>query len=64
MADNDKKCVFCEKSGNEVPLITLDFQDKNFWICPQHMPVLIHSPGELIGKLPGAENMEPGKPDH
>jgi hypothetical protein len=29
------------------------------WICPQHLPVLIHDPSKLAGKLPGAESLEP-----
>ncbi len=51
------QCVACGQSQKEVPLISLSFQDKNFWICPQHLPVLIHNPQLLIGKLPGAEGM-------
>ena len=56
--DKEKKCLFCERSQNEVPLIKLAYQDKKMWICPQHMPNLIHNPASLEGKLPGAENME------
>ncbi len=34
--------------------------DKNYWICPQHIPILIHDPSKLAGKLPGAEDMQAG----
>ena len=57
---NDKYCLFCEKTENEIPLVQLDYQGRNLWICPQHIPVLIHDPQKLVGMLPGAENMEAG----
>ena len=55
------QCVACGQSQKEVPLISISFQDKNFWICPQHLPMLIHDPRSLTGKLPGAEGMEPAE---
>jgi hypothetical protein len=54
-----KECVACHRGADEVPLITLDYKAGQFWICPQHLPVLIHDPAQLIGKLPGAEDFEP-----
>jgi hypothetical protein len=45
-----------------VPLLTLEFQGRKFSICPQHLPMLIHDPQALVGKLPGAEGMQPA--DH
>ncbi|MBF8247948.1 MAG: hypothetical protein HW374_748 [Bacteroidetes bacterium] len=57
MTGQSTPCVACGRSQNEIPLISLSFQDKTFWICPQHLPVLIHNPQLLIGKLPGAEGM-------
>lgn len=57
---NDKHCLFCKRDENEIPLVQLDFKGQNHWICPQHIPVLIHDPQKLTGMLPGAENMEAG----
>lgn len=57
---NDKHCLFCKKDENEIPLVQLDFKGNHHWICPQHIPVLIHDPQKLVGMLPGAENMEAG----
>lgn len=57
---NEKQCLFCERGEHEIPLVQLDFKGRNPWICPQHIPVLIHDPQKLVGKLPGAENMEAG----
>jgi hypothetical protein len=55
----DKKCVACDNTANDVPLISLDYKDQPLWVCPQHMPLLIHKPEALVGKLPGAEDMKP-----
>ena len=47
------QCLYCEQSSAEMPLIRLTFQGKDLWICPQHLPLLIHEPAKLAGKLPG-----------
>jgi hypothetical protein len=57
----EARCVECNRTGQQVPLITLEYRDKRFWICPQHLPMLIHDPKILAGKLPGAEDMEPAE---
>jgi hypothetical protein len=59
MSNLQPECVYCARSVQEVPLLSIRFQDKDFWICPQHLPVLIHQPERLSGKLPGVENLEP-----
>ncbi len=58
---NELHCLACDRTGKQVPLITLDYQNRKFWICPQHLPMLIHDPKTLIGQLPGAEGMEPAE---
>ena len=58
--ENRKACLVCGRNENQIPLVQLDYQGKNYQICPQHIPVLIHDPGKLVGSLPGAENMEAG----
>lgn len=57
---NEKECIFCKRDDVQVPLVQLSFQDRNYWICPQHIPILIHEPSKLAGMLPGAENMQAG----
>ena len=47
------RCLYCEQTSEEMPLIRLTFQGKDLWICPQHLPLLIHEPAKLAGKLPG-----------
>ncbi len=56
-----KRCVACHRGTDDVPLFSLDYRGTTFWICPQHFPVLIHRPSDLIGLLPGAENFRPSE---
>ncbi len=62
MSELEKACLACQRDSDQTPLITLEYLGTTFWICPQHLPILIHDPTALIGKLPGAENMKPA--DH
>ncbi len=58
MPDEKPTCLFCGRNFDEVPLINVKFQAKDYWICPQHFPILIHEPEKLAGKLPGAEKLK------
>jgi len=57
--ENEAKCLVCSKTNNETPLLTLIYQEKTYWVCPQHLPLLIHKPEQLVGLLPGAEKLDP-----
>jgi hypothetical protein len=52
-------CLLCERDSEAVPLISLLYQRRNIHVCPQHLPVLIHDPGQLVGLLQGAETFRP-----
>lgn len=58
MSETKHTCLVCNRTNDEIPLITLEYQDSHYYICPQHIPILIHHPEELTGKLPGVENLE------
>lgn len=64
MADSAEgpKCLECDRGSNEIPLLSIEYRGSRLWICPQHLPVLIHDPTRLAGKLSGAEHMKPA--DH
>ncbi|UCD97381.1 MAG: hypothetical protein JSV42_10405 [Chloroflexota bacterium] len=64
MPDSDDYCLYCERDSQQVPLIALAYQDKDLWICPQHLPILIHSPAKLADKLPGLANLPPAEEHH
>lgn len=58
----DASCLACGRGPAETPLIPLEYQGATYRICPQHLPLLIHDPAQLVGRLPGAEHLKPA--DH
>ena len=59
---DDKVCLACQRGPSEIPLLQLAYLDGVYWICPQHLPLLIHDPARLAGMLPGADKLSPA--DH
>lgn len=59
-----KECLNCDRSENEIPLMTLAYREESFYICPQCLPVLIHKPQNLAGKLEGADKFPPVNHEH
>ncbi|HMP75011.1 MAG TPA: hypothetical protein PKE12_01825 [Kiritimatiellia bacterium] len=51
-------CLNCGNSEENFPLVSLRFRGKPLWVCTQCMPVVIHQPGRIAGKLPGAGQHE------
>jgi hypothetical protein len=56
-----KNCLSCNRSENEIPLVTLTYSSKPAYICSHCLPLLIHHPEQLIGRLKGAENIPPAE---
>lgn len=54
-------CLTCGRGEEATPLIALRYRATQYWICPQHLPILIHDPGRLVGMLPGAEGLTPAE---
>ncbi len=52
MSESTEQCVRCGRTSAEVPLLRLQYQQHEYWICPQDLPVLIHRP-EQIDELAG-----------
>jgi hypothetical protein len=46
------------------PLVTLRHARQQAWICSSCLPILIHKPHQLVGKLAGADQLSPAKHDH
>jgi len=59
---DNQKCLACNRDSSVTPLLPVEYRGERIWICPQHLPVLIHNPTELTGKLAGAEDLKPA--DH
>jgi hypothetical protein len=55
--------LVCQQTSDEVPLIPFQYRGADRFICPQHLPVLIHDPAKLTGLLPGAEGLSPAQHD-
>jgi hypothetical protein len=52
-------CLVCDTGSDRVPLISMEYRGSTIHICPQHLPIIIHNPGELKGMLAGAEDLKP-----
>lgn len=52
-----KQCVNCGRAVEQVPLISIIHRTGAAYICPQYLPILIHEPQALVGKLAGAESL-------
>ena len=58
-----EKCLSCGTTENDIPLIKLTYSKQPAYICSHCLPLLIHHPEQLIGKLKGAENIPAANPD-
>ncbi|PCI10372.1 MAG: hypothetical protein COB73_03575 [Flavobacteriaceae bacterium] len=56
----NRECLVCKKSSTETPVTKFHYQESEFYICPQHIPVLIHKPQELVDLLDGADKLQGG----
>ncbi len=54
-------CLNCERPETATPLVALRYNGSQAWICSQCLPLLIHQPQRLIGRLEGAENLTPAQ---
>jgi hypothetical protein len=56
-------CLNCGHSENERPLVALRYQQQSNWICSQCLPILIHKPIQLVGRLQNAAQIPPAEHD-
>ncbi|WP_457616330.1 hypothetical protein [Lutibacter sp.] len=55
-----KECLVCKTTSNDTPVTKFYYKNSHFYICSQHIPVLIHNPHELVGMLPDADKLPKG----
>ncbi|MFQ5611726.1 MAG: hypothetical protein ACE5H9_06295 [Anaerolineae bacterium] len=55
-------CLNCNRPETAIPLVNLRYAHDQNWICTQCLPVLIHHPQQLAGKLAGADRITPVAP--
>ncbi len=58
MTADNAHCLVCKRTSDEIPLISFRYQGSDLFICPQHLPILIHDPTKLAEVLPGAAGFE------
>jgi len=51
IADSADRCLSCDRSDADVPLLLLTLGARRAHICPQCLPALIHHPDRLTEKL-------------
>lgn len=57
MTDDNPRCLVCQKTDSEAPLLHLTYQGQAYYICPQDLPLLIHKPAQLAHILPGLDKL-------
>lgn len=57
MPEAKPSCIYCGATSDQSPLVPFKFRDQDYWICSQHLPILIHEPSQLADRLPGAEKL-------
>ena len=62
MSTNPHNCLVCNQDSQQVPVLKFEYRGQALWICPQHLPILIHNPDKLVDVLPGADTLTPS--DH
>ncbi len=55
------QCLSCGRDETIIPLVSLRYAGEQAWICSQCLPTLIHQPQRLVGRLAGAEHIEPAE---
>lgn len=58
MNESRSTCLACARTSDDVPIVRIEYQGAVIGICPQHLPMLIHDPTSLAGRLAGAESMQ------
>ena len=58
---NEHTCLNCNRTDQQIVLLTLTHKGETNYICPQCLPILIHKPQALADKLPGMEIIPPAE---
>lgn len=58
MSSDKAVCLVCKRDSDEIPLISFEYKGSGLYICPQHLPILIHDPTKLAEVLPGADGFQ------
>jgi len=48
MATEKPACLVCQRDDEQTPLLHIVYQGHQLWICPEHVPVLIHNTSQVM----------------
>jgi hypothetical protein len=57
-------CIHCDRGEEEIPILRFRFLGEEKSICSSCLPILLHRPDRLVGRLKGAENIVPATHSH
>ncbi len=57
-------CIHCGSSEVLVPILRLRYQGEEVALCSSCLPILLHRPEKLAGRLKGAESIPHASHDH
>ncbi len=58
------RCLNCNNSEMNAPLVAVRYAGEQIWICTPCMPILIHKPQQMIGALRDADKIPPSAHHH
>jgi hypothetical protein len=58
------KCVLCEKSSDQIPVIAFEFKGVTYHVCTAHLPALLHKPQLFASKIAEAGKDWSGEHEH
>ncbi|KAA3638290.1 MAG: hypothetical protein DWQ02_05330 [Bacteroidetes bacterium] len=60
--NEEKKCIVCQSTSQQMPILEFAFKGQKLHVCSQHIPIIIHQPDKLQHLLPDLPN-RPGEHD-
>lgn len=61
MTNPSQVCIFYIQNDHGIRFLPLHYQSEQHWIYSKHLPILIHQPDLLAGKLPEFEKNPPAQ---
>ncbi|MBM4424896.1 MAG: hypothetical protein FJ030_16165 [Chloroflexi bacterium] len=52
MRDESKTCLNCGAGEDETPVVMWRYQGREFWMCAECLPIIIHKREQLMVKWP------------
>ncbi len=54
--NEEKKCIVCQSTSQQMPILEFEFKGQKLHICSQHIPIIIHQPHQLQNLIPDLPN--------